>query len=1272
MPRLLPHHEPAFPVASQAEKRLPGSSLLVSSQNANGEASCPSHDRAAGGWDGRAPLFVGSKHEGCDVPAPAIAENTSAGHGHCQWMSNGCGESPCALPGSLPCGMGSLTSFSLNQREGSGMGCRPRRFGSKLPSSLFVVLVLGLFGCGDQSTQVPTPSQTTVEAGAGASVDAAGSLVLSIRATLDGGEPARGVSVGWSVSEGSGTLSTAESVTDEQGVAEVTWTSDGTAGDAQVRADVPGVGPVMIDFVVVAGEPVGLELSPSEVEFQALGDTAFVQAKAVDEFGNEIGAEMGWSSSAPDVVSVDQQGVVRAESAGESEVSVQYGPFAAAIRVVVAPIATELAVSPDSLKLVSVGETFVVELQALDAGGSSFEVADGLAQWFSGDESVASVNSGGMITAVASGSTTVDVHVQGASAQIDVEVQLKAARLIVQPASLEFSSLGATERLDVRAVDENGTRIGGEGFVYAWGSNDRSVVVVDDGEVTAVGNGKAEIEVSLNGVSTSVPVVIAQQGRIVEVSDITLDALDSTGQIVFEVFDELGSPVEGVSRSDISRETSDPSVFIAAQGGRVRSVGVGTADLTVTVGQVSAVASVSVTQRPVDVEVEPGSIQFEALHDTATVSATALDSNGHGLPGEGADFSWESSDPSVVSVSSSGLVRAIGVGGATITVVRGNSAPAQISVEVSQAPRQVYVSPKALDFTYLGQHEDVTASARDGGNNTIPLTNKDFGWQSSDDQVATVGPDGRVQAVGVGQASISATVGGVSGSVPVTVTQVAASLSFVSEPVLFTALGDHRTVAVRAVDSGGSEIPLAPTDVTWTVSNDIISVDAGGNVSAEAAGAAFVTATYSSVHASLNVAVEQAVSSIEVLEESVDFTALGQMQGVKASAYDSGGALITGAPGDLTWHSSDAGVASVDGSGVVTANAVGSATVTVSLDEAAADFAVVVTQVADRVELSPAAFTLTIPGATRTLDVQAFDSGDFLIPTHPEDAEWSSGSGVVATVSAAGVVSAVQNGSSTITASFEGAYGTSAVTVDFDEHTLGVVTQGDGSGLVDSSPAGIHCGSDCVADFVHGTMVTLTASAAEGSTFEGWDGATCSGTGPCEVTMTEAESVMAIFNGATLGPKTVLSSAMGWGGSWSGYWGNYLAGFQFTPVQTIQVTQLRGVFAVGAGQTIRIKDIQRNEVVASAFVDGANNWRATTLPEPVTLDEDRTYEIYVIASSGQLTTDGVSLPKDNGAVRVTMSCIGEIDREHPCHPGGHTYTSLIPGLVDFTYQVVLH
>lgn len=79
------------------------------------------------------------------------------------------------------------------------------------------------------------------------------------------------------------------------------------------------------------------------------------------------------------------------------------------------------------------------------------------------------------------------------------------------------------------------------------------------------------------------------------------------------------------------------------------------------------------------------------------------------------------------------------------------------------------------------------------------------------------------------------------------------------------------------------------------------------------------------------------------------------------------------------------------------------------------------------------------------------------------------------------------------------------------QHTLSVAKAGTGSGSVTSSPAGISCGVTCSHVYNPSTTVTLTASPAAGSTFAGWSGSGCSGTGTCAMTMGADRSVAATF-----------------------------------------------------------------------------------------------------------------------------------------------------------------
>jgi hypothetical protein len=84
-------------------------------------------------------------------------------------------------------------------------------------------------------------------------------------------------------------------------------------------------------------------------------------------------------------------------------------------------------------------------------------------------------------------------------------------------------------------------------------------------------------------------------------------------------------------------------------------------------------------------------------------------------------------------------------------------------------------------------------------------------------------------------------------------------------------------------------------------------------------------------------------------------------------------------------------------------------------------------------------------------------------------------------------------------------------TFNSDPYVLTLTKAGTGNGTVSSSPTGINCGSTCSSNYDYNTSVTLTAAPSAGSTFTGWSGGGCSGTGSCVVTMDAAKSVTATF-----------------------------------------------------------------------------------------------------------------------------------------------------------------
>jgi hypothetical protein len=93
-------------------------------------------------------------------------------------------------------------------------------------------------------------------------------------------------------------------------------------------------------------------------------------------------------------------------------------------------------------------------------------------------------------------------------------------------------------------------------------------------------------------------------------------------------------------------------------------------------------------------------------------------------------------------------------------------------------------------------------------------------------------------------------------------------------------------------------------------------------------------------------------------------------------------------------------------------------------------------------------------------------------------------------------------------------------------YLLSVTKSGDGVGTVVSDVPGINCGPTCFASYPYGTKVTLSATPAGGSTFEGWGGGACTGG---VATIAGFTSCFAAFSGAqmsfyTLAPCRVVDT----------------------------------------------------------------------------------------------------------------------------------------------------
>ena len=153
-------------------------------------------------------------------------------------------------------------------------------------------------------------------------------------------------------------------------------------------------------------------------------------------------------------------------------------------------------------------------------------------------------------------------------------------------------------------------------------------------------------------------------------------------------------------------------------------------------------------------------------------------------------------------------------------------------------------------------------------------------------------------------------------------------------------------------------------------------------------------------------------SSIVLSSRSVIITAIGQTLQINTTVLDQDNNVLTDAT--VAWSSSNPAVASVSSSGLVTVVSGGTAQIKATSGGVSAVANVQVSQVAVSVAIAPTSVTLALLGESVQLEAEAYDSGNAPIPV--ASFTWSSSNPTVATVSSTGLVTAVSNGTTRITA----------------------------------------------------------------------------------------------------------------------------------------------------------------------------------------------------------------------------------------------------------------
>ena len=304
----------------------------------------------------------------------------------------------------------------------------------------------------------------------------------------------------------------------------VGWRRPSDGNGSEPAEVVPGnvLSPITVEGAVVS--VTGITVDPSELTLVE-GSTGSLAAMVSP--GDATDKSVGWSSSDDSVATVDDNGTVTAISAGTSTITVMTtdGGYTATSEITVEGAVvsvTGITVDPSELTLV---EGSTGSLAAMVSPGDATDKSVG---WSSSDDSVATVDDNGTVTAISAGTSTITVMTTDGGYTATSEITVEGAVVSVTGITVDPSELtlveGSTGSLAamVSPGDATDKSVG-------WSSSDDSVATVDDnGTVTAISAGTSTITVMTTDGGYTATSEITVEGAVVSVTGITVDPSELT------------------------------------------------------------------------------------------------------------------------------------------------------------------------------------------------------------------------------------------------------------------------------------------------------------------------------------------------------------------------------------------------------------------------------------------------------------------------------------------------------------------------------------------------------------------------------------------------------------------------------------------------------------------------------------------------------------------------------------------------------------------------
>lgn len=490
--------------------------------------------------------------------------------------------------------------------------------------------------------------------------------------------------------------------------------------------------------------------APQTVKFSENELTLTVGEKRDSELllGGAASFSVAYESTDASIVSVDKNGVLTANRAGEATVTATLFNGAAAEMTVTVQAERTIAFAKNKLTL-GAGEK--VSNPVLSDGKTVKNIR------FSGAEDIVFADANGNITAFAAGQADLIAETaDGAETVCSITVVSAPKRLTISEDELQLG-VGAASTLTLRAdsaVDLSRIR---------WESNDEAVATVEKGVVRATGIGTTVVSATLyNGVfAECVVTVLAAPEKLI---------LNKNSHTLYEGEEHLltvGTQADAWAGT-LSFVSSDTSVLTVDKAGNVKALKAGKATVTVTAyNGVKAECVYTVLTNATAVTVKSSAMTF-AVGMYSRMTATT--DTGDGLEGA----VWTVSDESIAVLNEKNHLIGKKAGKVTVTVTLANGVKGSCTVTVQAAPTSISLDKTTLSLDINARYRLKTAV--NSGAYASAIT-----FSSSDEAVARVEADGTVIAVAPGTATVTArTFNGKTASCAVTVKAQPTSISFAS------------------------------------------------------------------------------------------------------------------------------------------------------------------------------------------------------------------------------------------------------------------------------------------------------------------------------------------------------------------------------------------------------------------------------------------------------------------------------------------------------------